>query len=167
MALSDRIVTKAGFQLTIRSGSVSKLVEQAIMDGLSEIAENYKKQVDKNLSLHDHTLQELRAMGHPYAVSQPANAVHDDRMVHEQSGELRKSIKSNPPQEITSRRYTVFVTTDSPYAPYLIYGTSRMRPRRFHEKSFDEIKDKYWKPILDRVQKLNFKVGAVSTRQIG
>ena len=164
-----RVVTKAGFQLIIRSGSVTKKIQQAILDGLGEIATNYKKQVDKNVSLDDHTLQELKAMGHPYAASKPADTPHDDRMVHEQTGAFRKSIKSSPAEETTSRRFTVYVTTDSPIAPYLIYGTAKMRPRRFHEKSFEEIKDKYWQPVTERLKKLNYKmeIGATSARMIG
>lgn len=169
MALTDRVVTKAGFQLIIKSGSVSKAIQEAVMSGLSQIAVDYKKQVDKNLSLDDHTLEELRQMDHPYGVGKPENVPHDDRMVHEQTGQLKKSIQSKPPEETTSRRFTVFITTDSPYAPYLIYGTSRMRPRRFHEKAFNDIKDKYWEPVTDRLKKLNYKmvIGATSARQIG
>lgn len=169
MALHDRVVTKAGFQLIIKSGSVSNLVKKAMLEGLSEIAVNYTKQVDKNLSLDDHTLQELRELGHPYSVDKPEDSIHDDRMIHEQSGELRKSIKSKPPEETTSRKFTVYITTNSPYAPYLIYGTSRMRPRRFHEKSYEDIKDKYWEPITERLKKLNFRmvVGSASATQIG
>jgi HK97 gp10 family phage protein len=139
------------------------------MSGLEEIAVNYKKQVDKNLSLDDHTLEQLRQMDYPYAVDKTTNVPHDDRLIHEQSGELRKSIKSSRPEQTTSRRFTVYVTTDSPYAPYLIYGTSRMRPRRFHEKSFNDIKDKYWDPVTSRLKKVNYRmtVGATTARQIG
>lgn len=169
MTLSDKVVTKAGFQLIIRSGTVSKLVREAILEGLTEVDKNYRKQVDKNLSLDDHTLQELKQMGHPYAVDKPENTPHDDRMIHEQSGDLRKSIKSRPPEETSSRKFTIYVTSNSPYIPYLIWGTSRMRPRRFHEKSFNDIKDKYWEPVTDRLKKLNYRmtVGSVSARQIG
>lgn len=167
--LADRTVTKAGFQLIIRSGSVSAKVRTAVMEGLAEIAKNYKKQVDKNISLDDHTLQELRVMGHPYAVSKPENVPHDDRMVHEQEGTLRKSIKAHPPEETTSRRFTVYVTSDAPEAMWLIYGTARMRPRRFHEKAFNEIKNTYWEPVTERLKKLNYRMefGYSSARMIG
>jgi hypothetical protein len=169
MALSDKVVTKAGFQLIVKSGTVSKLVQEAILEGLGEVSKNYMKQVDKNLSLDDHTLQELAALGHPYSVNKPKDTPHDDRLIHEQSGKLRKSIKASLPEEVTSRRFTVYVTTNDPIAPYLIWGTSRMRPRRFHEKSFNDIKDKYWSPITERLAKLNYKmtIGAASARQIG
>ena len=169
MSLADRVVTKAGFQLIIRSGSLSKAVRSAIMDGLEEIAKNYKNQIVKNISLDDHTLQELRQLGYPYSTKQPENSLHDDRMVHEQSGDFKKSIKSSRPEETTSRRFTVYVTSDSPIAPYLIYGTSRMRPRRFHEKAYEEIKDKYWGPVIERLKRVNFKMtlGATTAVRIG
>lgn len=167
--LSDRTVTKAGFQLVIRSGSVTKKIQQAVLEGLEEVAKNYKKQVDKNISLDDHTLQELARMGHPYAVGKPENTPHDDRMVHEQTGRLRNSIKIHPVEETTSRRFTVYISSDAPEAMYLIYGTIRMRPRRFHEKAFNEIKSEYWKPITERLKKVNYRMefGYSSARMIG
>jgi hypothetical protein len=167
--LADRTVTKAGFQLVIRSGSLSKAVQQAVLEGLSDIGKNYKRQIDKNISLDDHTLQELKKMGHPYATGKPENVPHDDRMVHEQEGTLRKSIKVHPPEESSSRRFTVYVTTDAPEAVWLIYGTVRMRPRRFHEKAFNEIKSTYWDPILSRLKKVNARIefGASSARVVG
>jgi hypothetical protein len=168
MALTDKVVTKAGFSLIVRSGSVSKLMQQAIMDGLRDISKNYAEKVKKNVSLDDHSLAELRRMEHPYAVGKPENIPHDDRMVHIQTGELKRGIKYNPPESTTSRTFSVYVYSESPHTPYLIFGTSRMRPRRFHEKAFNEIKDKYWDPVLERLRKLNYRVdvGATSARLI-
>jgi HK97 gp10 family phage protein len=169
MALVDRTVSKAGFQLIIRSGTVAAKIRTEVLAGLAEINTNYRDQVDKNLALDDHTLAELRSLGYPYAVGKATNTPHDDRQLHEQSGELRKSIKTTTPSEDTSRKFSVYVTSNSPYTQYLIFGTSRMRPRRFHEKAFDDIKDKFWNPLLERLKKVNYRIeiGATTARQIG
>ena len=157
--LSDRIVTQAGFRIVIRSGSVSKLVQQAVSDGLKEVAQNYKVQVVKNISLDDHTLEELRQMGHPYAANKAPGSLHgDDRMVHTQSGEFLKSIRVSQPERTTEKRFTVYVTSDDPILPFLLYGTSRMRPRRFHEKAYEQIKDKFWNPVISRLKKLDYRI---------
>lgn len=163
MALSDRTVTKAGFRLVIKSGTVSKQVKDAVVEGLTEVTKNYKDQVDKELSLDDHTLAELRQLGYPYAVGKPENIPHDDRMVHEQSGDLRKSIKIGPVEETTSRKFTALVTTTDPKAAFLIYGTSRMRPRRFHEKAFEDLKQKFWDPLIKRIKGLNTRIETFSS----
>lgn len=158
MALSDRTVTGAGFQLVIASGSVSAKARTAILKGLSQVAKNYKEQVIKNISLDDHTLEELRKLGYPYASGKAGSLHGTDSMVHTQSGELKRSIQSAPPEETTSRRFSVFVTSNVPYMPFLLYGTSTMRARPFHEKAYEEIKDKFWAPVLDELSKVEHRI---------
>jgi len=155
---TDRKVQGAGFQLVISSGSVSKKVQAEIMAGLEEITEEYKKRVKQNISLTDHDLKELRELGYPYSTRRAEDSLHDDRMVHIQSKRLKDGIKSNPPEQITSRRFQIFVTSSAPETPYLIYGTSRMRPRRFHQKAYEDIKQRFWKPILDRLKKVEHRI---------
>lgn len=163
MTVSDRTVTKAGFRLVIKSGTVSKQVRDQVVAGLTEVSKVYKQQVDKNLSLDDHTPADLRKLDYPYAVGKPENIPHDDRMVHEQTGRLRRSIRLTPPEEVTSRKFTAFVTTTDPAAAFLIYGTSRMRPRRFHEKAFEDIKDKFWEPLIKRLKGINTRIETFSS----
>lgn len=168
MALQDRVVTHAGFQLVIKSGTVTKELRREILMGLEEVSEAYLEKIYKNISLDDHTLEQLAKMGHPYAIGKPANSPHDDRMVHEQSGRLKKSIRLSLPEEVAPKKFSVYVTSDDPILPYLIWGTSKMRPRRFHEKSFNDIKDKYWEPITKRLADYTYKmpVGAAVARRI-
>ena len=154
---NDRTVSRPGFQLIIKSGTVTKLIQEQIKLGLEEINKEYLKAVDNNLSLDDHTLQELRKLGYPYSHGKPENVLHDDKMVHEQTGALRKSIKSTPVQQDSSRRFTVSVSSSDPKLPFIIYGTTHMRPRRFHEKAFNDIKGKFWDPIMDKLKKLNYR----------
>lgn len=155
----DRKVTGAGFQLIIASGSITKKAEAAILLGLREISQEYKKQIDKAISLDDHTLAELRALGYPYSTDKAKGSLHgDDRLVHEQTGKLRSSIKVSPPAASTSRRFSVFITSSVEYMKYLIFGTSRMRPRRFHELAFEKMKDRFWDPVLKNLKKVEHRI---------
>jgi hypothetical protein len=155
----DRTVTGAGFQLVIKSGSLSKSVEAQVMAGLKEVSDQYKKELIKTISLKDHSLQELREMGYPYSTQKAEGNLHgDDRLVHEQTGELKQSIQVTPVEETTTRRFSVFATSDSPHMPFLIFGTSRMRPRRFHERALENIKDKFWKPVTKRLKNVEYAV---------
>lgn len=158
MALTDRIEKRGGCTLVIKNGSLSAKLREQILAGMKEVSDQYMKQVDKTLSLDDHTLQELRRLGHPYGVEKPENTPHDDAMIHEQTGKLRKSISVTAPSEITSRKIGVTITSDDPVMPFLMYGTTRMRPRRFHERAYQNIKDKYWQPIFDRLKKFNYRI---------
>lgn len=163
--LADRKVTGAGFQLTIASGSVSAKVRAAILVGLKGVAEQYYSQVIKNLSLDDHTLEELRKLGHPYSVTKGVDSLHPDAMIHEQTGNLKRSIRIQPPEETTSRRFSVFVTSNSPYLPFLLYGTSTMRARPFHIRSYESIKARFWKPVTDELSKVDHRI--VPVRHLG
>ena len=155
----DRTVTGAGFQLVIRSGSLSRSVEASVRSGLEEVADQYKRELVKTISLKDHTLAQLREMGYPYSTKESVGNVHgDDRLVHQQTGELKNSIVVTPVEETTSRRFSVFATSDSPHMPFLIYGTSRMRPRKFHERALENIKDKFWRPVLKKLKNVEYAI---------
>lgn len=158
----DRKVQGAGFQLVISSGTVSAKIREALMEGLKDVTKNYKDQVIKNISLTDHDLEELRALGYPYSTKKPADSPHDDRQVHVQTGRLKSGIRAEPPQEVTRNRFEVFITSSAPETPFLLFGTSRMRPRRFHLKAFEEIKDRFWNPILDRLKKVEHRIAPIT-----
>lgn len=157
---NDRTVNGAGFQLVIASGSVSKKIQDAIMDGLVDVGEAYRKQVIRAISFSDHTLQELREMGYPYSTrfGEGSGPHGDDRIVHEQDGKLKQSIKISKPEETTTRRFSVFVTSDVPYMPFLIYGTSRMRARRFHEYALNQMKDVLFEPVLKNLKNVSHSI---------
>jgi hypothetical protein len=154
----DRTVKDVGFQLKIASGSVTKKVQAAVLEGLVAVTENYKKQILQNISLTDHDLKELRALGYPYALGKPENSLHDDREVHIQTGRLKSGIKSEQPQQLTSRKFSVIITSSAPETPHLLYGTKFMRPRRFHMKAFEQTKDKFWQPVLDLLKKVKHNI---------
>jgi hypothetical protein len=161
MTLTDREIHGVGFKLIIRSGSVSKEIQKAIKEGLKEVGEQYAAQIDKNISLSDHTLEDLRHLGYPYSTDKPENSVHgDDALLHEQTGKLRQSIRLQPVEQESSRVFSVYITSSDPILPYLIYGTTRMRPRRFHEKSYNDIKDKFWKPVIDKLKGVKYRISS-------
>ena len=156
--LRDREVRRPGFQMIVRSGSVQRKVTKAIKVGLEDVGELYLKAAKKNISLDDHTLEELRKLGHPYSVDGGAKPVHaDDALVHEQSGKLKKSLKVTEVSE-SNRRWGVYLTSSVEYMKYLIFGTKTMRPRRFHEKSYKDIKDKVWKPLKEELGKIHYRI---------
>lgn len=159
----DRTTKYAGFSLIIRSGTVSEKIKTAVVEGLVDIGEKYLVKVKTTIGLEDHTLAELRKLGHPYRVGAAPNSIHgDDRMVHVQSGKLRDTIRVQPVEETTSRKFSVYVSSTAPEMAFLIYGTSKMRPRRFHEKAYESIKSVYWNPVLDRVGKINYRIATSS-----
>ena len=156
--LKDQDIQKAGYRLIIRTGTVSEKVRQAILRGLKQGGELYYRAVLKNISLTDHTLIELRRLGHPYAVESPGAPAHpDDRMVHEQTGALKASIRVGTVQE-TSRRFSLFILSDSPVMGYLIHGTSRMRPRRFHEKAYEDVRRALWRPLQASLREVRNRI---------
>lgn len=161
--LVDRKVTGAGFQLIIASGSVSAKIRAAVLEGLQQVAKQYHAQVLRNISLDDHTLEELRKLGHPYSTSLPVDSFHgSDALVHEQSGKLKRTIRVWPPEETTSRRFSVYITSSAPYLPFLLYGTSTMRARPFHQKAYEDIKDRFWQPVLSQLSKVEHRIAPVT-----
>lgn len=157
--MEDKVITKRGFQLIIRSGSVSKKIKEATVEALNKIAQNYEAQIIKNISLSDHSLDDLEKLKHPYASDKPEGTLHgDDRMLHVQSGDLINSLSVHAVEETTKRRFTVYISSDSPYIKYLIFGTSFMRPRNFPQKSYEEIKATLWNPLYAALSKIEYRI---------
>lgn len=164
MALSDREVTRAGFKLSIASGSVSRKVQQAILKGLRGSSDIYFEAVLQNVSLTGVSLQDMRDMGHPYSTDHAPNTLGDDRQVHIQSGEFKDSLKKGSPEQGSERIFTVYFSSSSGIANYLIFGTSKMRPRRFHEKAYNDIRSKVWEPLVENLKKVEHKITVTPPR---
>lgn len=110
------------------------------------------EEVTKNISYADHSLRDLRRMGHPYARRHGAQgiALHEPNwVVHKQSGQLISSKKSGTEEGSINfgiLRASAFVGLDETIAPYaipLIYGSWKMVPRDFMDESLNNVK----KPI--------------------
>lgn len=160
--LRDREVSGPGVRLIFRSGTLSKLVQAAIVTNLPACGRLYLQAAKEAVSLDDHTLEELRRLGHPYGWNAKAK-IHggDDRLVHVQTGKLRSSLKMTAVQQ-TGRAFGVFLVSDSDHFLHLIYGTSRMRPRRFHEKAYEEIEERVWVPLREALSSLTYRIEVTS-----
>lgn len=110
--------------------------------------------IEKNISLSDHSLADLRGMGHPYARRAP-QAIHDPGyQVHEQTGEMRRAKYSGVDKaKVSSRqleaRAYVGIDEKVTHAFYVVYGTSKMIPRDFLVGSLGEVRNQVW-DILKR-----------------
>ena len=82
----------------------------------------------EHISLQDHSLEDLRNLGHPYSVRYGINSfVHADDEVHTQSGEL--IAQSRVDSMMTPQGPAIRLTNTSPHYIFLRYGTSKMRMR--------------------------------------
>ena len=80
----------------------------------------------REISLNDHTLEDLRNLGHPYSTRFGKDSfVHPDEQVHAQSGDLRAMSKI----ELHPSAMAVRLTNNSREYIYLRFGTSIMRMR--------------------------------------
>jgi hypothetical protein len=102
--------------------------------------------IDKNISLSDHSLSDLAAMGHPYSRKSP-QALHDPNwQVHEQSGKMRRGLTSGTEDanvsfgKLSAEAYAG-INESVEHAPYVVFGTSKMIPRDFLHGSLQEVRD--------------------------
>jgi len=126
------------------------------------------KQVGKNISLQDHSLQQLASLDHPYAARHGSQGkrIHDPYwLVHRQSGKLLASKKSGTTKASVAAgklTATAFVELDSNVAPHalnVIFGTSRMVPRPVLIGSREQIIDAAMKLVQGNLKFLtvNFR----------
>lgn len=87
-----------------------------------------KEQILENITLRDHTLQDLRKLGYPYSVRDP-RGIHDPEwQVHEQSGEMVDAVRI----EETRKGFRIGVDDAlAPHAIFVVFGTSKMISRDF------------------------------------
>lgn len=125
------------------------------------------REVTKNISNTDHTLQDLAKLDHPYARRHgltKARQLHDPYWtVHKQSGTLLSSkFSGNRPASINSGNlkasaYVGLNSTTAPYANSVVYGTSKMIPRPVLIGSRDNVL-----PEIQQLLKKNLKDFVVS-----
>ena len=110
------------------------------------------KAIEKNISLQDHSLEDLAAMGHPYAVRAP-QAIHEPGyQVHTQSGELLGAKYSGTdPASVNGGRLSatafVGIRESVRHAFFVVYGTSKMVPRDFLIGSLGEVRIQIWEVL--------------------
>jgi len=143
-------------------GNFTKHVNK-VMKEVSVIMDN---QVTKNMTLEDHTMKELKALGHPYAAKHGSKGmqIHDPYwQVHKRSGELvRSKERGTIDANITfgALRAGAFVKLDenkAEHAKYIIFGTSKMIPRPLLMGSVNQIKNKAFKVIKNNLRDLTMR----------
>lgn len=115
-------------------GGFTKSVNK-VMTKVSEIMD---KEATKNMSLTDHSLEELASLDHPYAKRHGATGkdLHQPYwQVHKQSGQLLSSKSSGIVEAnvtagvLRSKAYVKLDPNKAPHALNVVYGTSKMIPR--------------------------------------
>lgn len=82
----------------------------------------------EHINIQDHSLEDLRKLGHPYSTQFGADTfVHPDSQVHTQSGDLMD--ESKIVQTLTANGPAVQLINTSPHYIFLRYGTMTMRMR--------------------------------------
>lgn len=82
----------------------------------------------EHISLEDHSLEDLRRLGHPYAARFAVDSfIHPDSEVHKQSGSLYESTHVQRRSGANGAAWLLINT--SPHYVFLRYGTVNMRMR--------------------------------------
>lgn len=141
---------------------------------MGRVSEGLEARVRLNSSLADHSLRELRRLGHPYAAQGGRAAIHDPKwLVHNQGGLLSAAIF----KQVEEARIEAGVLTASaivgvdeakaPYAGYVVFGTSKMVPRDFLGESLEQFRPEADRFLKDNLRDLSFYVGARGTSRGG
>lgn len=111
------------------------------------------KAIEKNITLSDHTLADLKAMGHPYARRSP-QSIHDPKyQVHKQSGKMLEGKYSGTKKASVSlfgnleAQAYVGIKDDVEHAFHVVFGTSKMIPRDFLIGSLGEVREQLWNTL--------------------
>lgn len=112
-------------KLTKLGGGASKFMGDVVERAMRE--DVWPRWV-KQISLSDHTLEELALLGHPYSTRYATDSfAHPDEQVHIQSGNLLEG--SRIERKDTAGVVSVQLVNDAPEYVDLRFGTSRMRIR--------------------------------------
>jgi len=126
---------------------------------MTAVVEDLAKAVQENIGLTDHTLEDLKNMGHPYALAHPANPHSPEYSVHNQGGTLKESIESGveiqPGMGALGRDIIVgYVGANENkcrYARWVITGSTKMISRDFLTETMDIERDDLEKKFKDEM----------------
>ena len=137
-----------GLSVTIKklqamSESSSKYAASILMRCVQQ---DFMPKWDDHINLQDHSLEDLRKLGHPYSNRYAINSfVHPDSFVHEQSGDLLNSFEIR--QSTEGENPVVEMISTSETYKYIRFGTSTMRIRdpasEAIKESIPAIKDRW------------------------
>lgn len=130
-------------------------LELATKRGAAKALKRAMKMVEarmkQNASETDHSLEDLRKLGHPYSAAHP-KSIHDpDYLIHSQNGDLERAITS---KQVNQYRAVVGVDDNAaPHAVHVIFGTKHMVARDFVTNSANEIKDEIMEVFEEEIAK--------------
>jgi hypothetical protein len=135
---------------------------------MTQVKNDLDVEITMSASLMDHSLADLRKMGHPYAKRHGLQGMHihdPNWLVHTQGGSLLASKYSGIDEasvENSKLHAGAFVGLNpniAEHAPYVIFGTSKMIPRDFLTGSLLKAKDQLVLVIQNNLRDavLNFK----------
>jgi len=125
---------RQGFEQTVRDVVARGVMELAL----------------RNTDLTDHTLADLARLDHPYARRFGANKIHDDRLIHRQSGSLQEEFRDSTVR--VGDRVLYVLRNAAFYWPYLRDGTHNMRPRRMNVLLNKQFTQQVWPKVVARLR---------------
>lgn len=137
----------------------------AVNETMVSVKEILDQQITLNMSLQDHSLSELKKLGHPYSSRYGVRGagLHEPYwQVHSQGGQLLSSKKSGLVKadvEAGQLKASAFVKLDpeiAKHALFVVYGTSKMIPRPILTGSRDQVFDAMNLIIKTRLKNLHF-----------
>jgi hypothetical protein len=120
-----------------------RAVREVVARGVMELAL-------RDTDLTDHTLADLARLGHPYSRRYGRNKLHDDRLIHRQSGKLQEEFRDSTVRAGDRILYTL--RNAAFYWPYLRDGTETMRPRRMNALLNKQFTQQVWPKVLARLR---------------
>lgn len=97
-----------------------------------DAAENLLDRIKELTGLTDHSLDDLRRLGHPYAKRHSlGSGPHPDYEVHNQEGDLQESLRVEHEGVWRGGQIASDIHSDAEHTWHLLQGTDIMRPRDF------------------------------------
>lgn len=120
----------ADVRLITRSERLYLTLRQKGLQAVTEATKAVDKEFRASVKLTDHSLADLRRMGHPYSRRNPQQIHDPDYQVHKQSGGiLAGSVQDPLVTETDDAVVGQFGLTPDLLPIWLVMGTSKMRPR--------------------------------------
>ena len=130
MAIFEAKVKNAGIVVKFMQKMSVRMRARAFTATAEQIQVLFKH-CQQMLSEDDHTLAMLRAMGHPYGFTHPAQIHEPDEIIHRQNGELLAGLRVQPPSGNAGGIIRGRVYNDSITDKWIQQGTTLMRARPY------------------------------------
>lgn len=124
-------------------------VKKSAAKALKKAANILLEKIEENASLSDHSLSDLKNLGHPYARRNPRDIHRPSFSVHSQTDRLVDSLRVN---QINQFRIQVGADESiAPYVAHVILGTSTMVGRDFVTGSLREVEEEMTNIVIEGI----------------